>query len=313
MTPHTILDKEDIHSIISKYGLGQVNSFKVLSGGSENTNYLLRLKEDRYVLTICEQKTIEEATGLANLLEHLESQNFQSSKVVRNLKKESIEVHGDKPILLKHFIDGKIVATLPDHLLQMAGKQLGKLHTIEVPDYLPQEVNYGQNHFNEVAFYAPNSPFHLWLQAISAYLKPYLGLGLPKSLIHSDLFSDNIIVSENEQTITIMDFEEAANYYRVFDIGMALVGLCSKGDRIDLRIAKLFLEGYQQELRLTRPEQEALQAFTVYAAAAMTFWRHKNFNYTKPTSRLKDHYKELQTIANFVKEIPASDFRKIVE
>ena len=48
---------------------------------------------------------------------------------------------------------------------------------------------------------------------------------------------------------------------------------------INLKKASYLIKGYEQEIVLLDDELYALQAFTVYAGAAMTFWRHKNFNY----------------------------------
>ena len=97
-----------------------------------------------------------------------------------------------------------------------------------------------------------------------------------------------------------MDFEEATYYYRIYDIGMAIVGLCSENEKINLKKVAALLKGYVQEIDLTEKEQNALQPFTVYAAAAMSFWRHQNFNYTKPTPGMEDHYLELKNIAGCI-------------
>ena len=98
-----------------------------------------------------------------------------------------------------------------------------------------------------------------------------------------------------------MDFEEAAYYYRVFDIGMAIIGLCSEGKILNKEKVKSFLIGYTKVIKLIPDEKKALQAFTVYAGAAMTFWRHRSFNYVYPNIGLKNHYKALQTLADYAK------------
>jgi Ser/Thr protein kinase RdoA (MazF antagonist) len=71
------------------------------------------------------------------------------------------------------------------------------------------------------------------------------------------------------------------------------------------------LKGYGQEIKLLDLELNALQAFTVYAGAAMTFWRHKNFNYTRPDSKLSNHYMGLKVLADYMADQPADCFLKL--
>ena len=127
-------------------------------------------------------------------------------------------------------------------------------------------------------------------------------MNLPKALIHSDLFCDNVIVSEDKQNVTIIDFEETTYYYRIFDIGMAIIGSCSERNVLNQEKIKSLLHGYSKVIKLTPDEKRSLQAFTVYAGSSMTFWRHKNFNYVHPNIGLNDHYKALQILANYAKK-----------
>ena len=197
--------------------------------------------------------------------------------------------------------------------MELIGIQLGRLHQIKSPDYLPTALNYGIEHFGQVAIYAENSTFHIWLKKIKTQIIPYLSASLPRALIHSDVFYNNVIIEEDKSKVTIMDFEEATHYYRIFDIGMAIVGLCSENEEINLKKVAALLKGYAQEIELREQEQSALQTFTVYAAAAMSFWRHKNFNYINPSPGMEDHYLELKSIADFVNALPPHSFQQMME
>ena len=193
---YTTLDIAQIQELADHYGLGEIIAYKILNGGSENTNYLIESKKSRYVLTICEQKTMAEASHLARLLEHLANHGFKSSKIVRSINNKLVYNLDGKPVLLKLFLEGKIEANLSDHLLELIGIEMGKLHKIEVPDYIPQNLNYGREYFHEVAQYDKDSTFHLWLQQKEQQIAPYLNASLPKALIHSDIFYNNVIVSK---------------------------------------------------------------------------------------------------------------------
>jgi len=301
MLKYRILEKEDVNRILIPYGIKNLTHAKRLSGGSENTNYLITTKDHHYVLNLFEHKSIVHAKNLSLLLSYLKQYHFKTSLAVSTTYGKTVTLWKNTPIIIKHFIEGKIIDNLPNHLLELVGEALGKLHQIPPPSYLPKVLGYGQENFVLVHQYAPKTSFEYWLQSIEKYIQPYLKMDLPKALIHGDLFFDNVIVSQDEENVTIIDFEEATYYYRVFDIGMAIIGSCSVGKILKQDKIKSFLLGYAKEIKLIPNEKRVLQAFTVYAGAAMCFWRHRNFNYVHPNMGLNDHYKALQTLANYAK------------
>ncbi len=308
MAQYTILDAIDIQGILETYGLVGYKSHKILSGGSENTNYLVTTKSKNYVITVCEQKSLEKTIELASLLDYLTQNKFATSKIIKTKKDAYIIEWNTKPVMIKKFIAGDIIEDLPKNLLIALGKELARLHGIEAPSYLPKTVSYGIERFDEVLDYAPNSEFYKWLKTTQKYIEKQINPELPKALIHSDIFDNNVIVSDDRSTATIMDFEEACYYYRVFDIGMMIVGLCRSEKRLDLAKMKAILIGYQQEIQLVNIEKKALQAFTVYAAAATAFWRHQNFNHVNVDPTMKDHYLEMKQLADAIMKFPSNSF-----
>jgi len=297
---YTRLNEAEIKLVAVKFGFDAISDFKLLSGGSENTNYLIHTSKGKYVVSICEQKTVKEATALANLLAHLEAHHFSTSKIIYSSKGKPIILWKDQPVMVKQFIEGKIKRNLSAHLLQFIGGELAKLHQIKAPEYLTTKLGYGKEQFGNVKKYAANSAFDNWLEKIEQYIEPLFSLALPTVLIHSDLFWDNVIISEDENAATIMDFEEAACYYRIYDIGMAIIGLCAEEKTINFQKAKHLLKGYQKETKLLDREIKALKAFTIYAGASMTFWRHQNFIYLKPDPAKFDCYLGLKILTDFI-------------
>ena len=305
MAQYTVINDTNLEIILKRYGIGNIQSYKVLSGGSENTNYLVEALSKSFVLTICEQKSAQDAENLALLLNDLKLQNFSTSKLVATLKGAFTTLWNDKPVILKEFIEGTIIQDFSEDLLLYLGRELAKLHQVNVPDYVPRTLNYGSiERFDEVKVYAPNSSFYRWLKNTQCYIEDYISPELPKSLIHSDIFYSNVIVSEDRKVATIMDFEEACYYYRVFDIGMMIVGICFEGETINHKKMKSLLEGYKQENKLLEIEINSLKAFTVYAATATAFWRHQNFNYVNVDATLKDHYLEMKNLADTIMNLP---------
>lgn len=313
MSQYSVLIEADIKKIFRQYSIATIDSFVILSGGSENTNYKIWSENRKFVLTICEQKTLENALDLALLLDHLAKHDFETSEVIPNNSGELVSIWNGKPVMLKVFLEGDIIEDLPNQILVNLGVKMGELHRISPPSYLPKVLSYGQEYFNETKQYSINSSFDYWLSEIHRYILPYFSSNLPKALIHSDIFYSNVIVNQKKECACIMDFEEAANYYRIFDIGMTIVGLCCEKGKVNLEKTGFLLKGYQQIIDLQEVEKKALQAFTVYAAAAMTFWRHRNFNHTNPDPKMFDHYLDLKVIADAARNLPEEAFLDLLK
>ena len=311
MVQYTTLTKEEIEVVLENFSMNKLVDFKILVGGSVNTNYYVKTESGAYVLTVCEQKSETEARELAQLLEFLERCHFETSKIIRSKKNDSVIKFKGKYIMLKEFIDGEIQKELPHHLIELIGREIGKLHKIKAPEYLPKQLSFGKEQFVNVGKYAAQSSFDVWLKEKLASVQPYFSQDVPKALIHADVFFDNVIISKDKGSATIMDFEEAAYYYRVFDLGMAIIGSCAEGDRVNFKKVRSLLKGYRSQIDFLDIEIEALQAFTVYAGAAMTFWRHINFNYTKPDPSLSDHYLGLKVLVDHVDDQSADFFQNL--
>ena len=298
MIQYTLLSDQNIKEIASSFGLKKITHINKLTGGSENTNYLLKTENYSFVLNLFEHKSLNQVKNLGQLLLYLQKNDFKTSQPILTYDQKLILNWQNKPVMVKSFFEGKIMDNLPQHVIRLIGEKLGQLHQLAPVDYLPKILPYGYENFHLVNQYAESSSFSKWLFDIQKYIQPYLSLNLPKALIHSDIFTNNVVVSHDENNITILDFEEAAYYYRVFDLGMAIIGLCSVDELLNPEKVSQLLMGYGQIISLTGDEKAALQAFTVYAGASMSLWRHRNFNHIYPEMGLKNHYKALQILAD---------------
>ncbi len=308
MATYTVLNTIDLQTILLEYDIQEIQSFRVLHGGSENTNYLVSTMLKKYVLTICEQKTPKKTEELAFLLEHLEQNNFTTSKVVKTKKGSLVTIWKTKPVMIKEYLEGDIVTDLSKKTLNCLGKELAKLHQIKAPDYLSDTVDYGIEKFDRVKKYAPDSSFYFWLKTTQKYIEEHISTELPKALIHSDIFYNNVIVSKEGKQATIMDFEEACYYYRVFDIGMVIIGTCCMETSVNREKIQQLLQGYEAENKLMTVEKKVLKAFTVYAATATAFWRYQNFNFIHVVPHMKNHYLAMRNLADAVQKLPDTDF-----
>ncbi|MFK8164755.1 MAG: phosphotransferase [Lewinella sp.] len=298
MAVYTELTPADLKQVATIFGLAEIASVHNFAGGQENSNYHLQAGGQDFVLTLCENKTAEETQILIDTLLHLEIHGFNTTRIIPTRDGASqTKLHG-KPLLLKSYLSGLVADPLPLETMYPLGQAMARLHQVPTPRFLPDQLAYGRETFGPmVTKFGRPHPFLDWLGQVKTYLKKHLPKDLPRALIHADIFADNVILTPKHGPV-IMDFEEATNYYRVFDLGMAIVGTCYPEGHADLRASTELLRGYCSVEPLTQEEEASLPAATIYAAAAMASWRFWQFNIVQPGAGKQAHYQALQKIAD---------------
>ena len=310
MASYAHLAKPAVEALARRFGIGGIADFSVMNGGRENTSYCVETSTGTYVLTLWDQKSLKQATDLANLLAYLTDRGIRTSRVVAPSREPIVVVHDEKPVMLKRYVEGDVRSNLTGNLLVQLGGEIARLHKIPAPPYIPQSFLYGRSYFPEVTDSGLGHGYLEWLSEKNDYLQEQIPQDLPLALIHGDVFFDNVIV-QGDRLMAIIDFEEACQYYRCFDLGMVVVGVCRRRKGISFRKARQFIRGYQKETPLQVVERESLKAFAVYAAVATSFWRFRQYHLRRPEPRLYDKHVEMQALADSICEYPDSRFREL--
>ncbi len=309
MVKYTTLSKKEIEKLIAQYPVGDVLNFNFIEGGQSNSSYKVNTSEGQFVLTICDEKNYTEVQNYVHLLTYLEKHNFPTTRVISSIDQELFTSYKGKSVILKEFIEGTIFRELNSQMLFQLGKLLTSLHEISAPPYLPKSHPYGIDHFHEVISSQVNPSYSNWLREKQIALTQ-ISPNLPKGLIHSDVFYDNVLFTPNRTLAAIIDFEEACNYYLIFDLGMCLVGTCTSKGRLSLTKAKSFIEGYQSKRDLEASEKEALQTFAEYGAVATSFWRFRQHILLNPNENMMNSFLEMKLLADEIHSISADEFRE---
>jgi homoserine kinase type II len=273
--------KKDILAISQHYGISLLD-IQPMVGGWENSNFLASTKDKKYVITIFNEKSLVHVSHLKIFLDHLARAHFHTTRVVPPVgNDDAVMLISKRPVLVKEYIPGAVCADLDHNMLAQVGAAMAELHQIPPPDLLPKEHSYGRQHFSSVEDQDIDHTYEQWLAERSTYLEQAVDANLPRCLIHGDLFSDNVIF-EGDKLAAIIDFEEACHYFRLFDIGMGIVGLCAHSGKLNLAKARAFVQSYQRSEALLAEEMNYLQIFVEYAAVATSFWRFRKHNIDDP-------------------------------
>jgi homoserine kinase type II len=259
------------------------------------------------VLTIADEKSFRDVNNLGELLLHLEAQQFDTTRICLTTQGEISVAHENRPVFIKHFVEGYVDRHPGERVLEQAGHCMAILHGLPLQDYISGEHSYGLQEFPTVFEKAVDSEYELWLAEKYETFKKMIDPGLPKGLIHGDLFYDNLLMQDG-QFKTFIDFEEACHYYRIFDIGMAIVGLCSENGTINLSRVDRFVTGYQEISPLKDAEKSLLKLFAEYAAVATSFWRFRQYRIVRPSSENRNKHHEMMGLANAIMAIPDGEF-----
>lgn len=307
MAHYTVLDREKIESILAHYPVGGLVAFDPLDGGLANSSVRVETASGTYVLSVCDEKDMDEIFRLCAVLQCLADHDFPTTRVVAaNGGALYIEYQG-KPVYLKHFIAGQVIAALDKRQLFQVGSALARLHQIPPPTELSERFSYGIECFDELSHVASAASYHGWLSSCGARIKAACTGALPRGFVHGDLFFDNMLFEGGTLT-ALLDFEEACHYYRVFDIGMAAVGCCAPEGRFSLELTAALVNGYQSVRQLEQAEREVLQLQVEYGAAATSFWRYRQYNVRNPDREMMNHYKVMQDLAMQVQAVDPDVF-----
>ncbi len=307
MTLYTNLTSREIAEFAKTYSIGKVRNYYPMKRGYTNSNYFIQTNHQKYILTICEDKTPQQTRTLMNLLNHLHQHLFQSNQVIASKNDEYVLQYNDKPVYMKKFLEGEVVEKPTVQFIEHLGTRIAQLHNIKIPDDITTAFPYGLSYFAEITSIDLDHPYIEWLKTKSNYLHKSIPDQLPTGLVHGDIFPDNIIQKDGNLG-AIIDFEEVSNYPFIFDLGMATTGIFADYNVIDLCFPKALVKGYQKVRMLEPLEKELLKLFTFYGAVATSFWRFRQFHIRFPTPEKSTHHQYMVDIADKLYEMDNNKF-----
>ena len=305
MAQYTTLSRHTLNTILNCYELGSISQVTPLSGGQANSSSIVATDSGTYVVSICDEKTVDEIGLLTTALHHLKQHNIATTRLIETKDGKKFITHQHKPVFIKEFIEGTVPDKLSESMASQLGASLAKLHTIPVLTSLPQRFSYGVESFPEI--YNREDSFAGWLAQKAETIQGSLSESLPKGLIHGDLFADNTVFQE-ERLAAILDFEEVCHYFLIFDLGMCAAGCCCPEGTLSFELTSALCKGYQSIRQLSEAEKAVFQKHIEYAAVATAFWRFRQYNIRLPGTGMEHAYEEMKDLADAIAFIPDDVF-----
>lgn len=227
MAVYTQVPAEALAAFLRRYdGVGDLVSAKGIAEGVENSNYLVDTTASRFILTLYEKRVdAGDLPFFLDLLDHLAARGLPVPPAVKDRDGVAIQTLEGRPACLIRFLTGvSLTQPTPDQA-QTAGAALGRLHaaaadfagtranSLGVADWRPLLERCGA----DVDTIAPG--LFARIDTALAAIEAAWPHDLPHSVIHADLFPDNVLMLGAEVT-GLIDFYFACRDIRAYDVAV---------------------------------------------------------------------------------------------
>ena len=130
MAVYTRINKKDISFINKKFKNQKFLSFKGIKKGIENTNYLLKSKNSKFILTIFEKRVQKkEIPFFMKLMDQLNELRIKCPKPLKNRDDKYLFKIKNKVACVVSFLDGKDKKNLSFKNCYDIGKTVAHMHS----------------------------------------------------------------------------------------------------------------------------------------------------------------------------------------
>jgi len=322
MAVYTKINKNEIVFIFKKFCLNKIIKFQGIKKGIENTNYLLKTNNKKYILTIFEKRVKKkDLPFFMKLMDNLNKYNISCPKPLKNKNGKYLTLIKNKSACVVTFVEGKDKKKLSNKDCHEIGKNIAKLHKVSNKIKLFRKNSMSINSLDfllkSIKFKSKN--FSQNLQSIlkkNIYeIKKNWPKKLPSGIIHGDLFIDNIFFKKKNFT-GFIDFYFACNDYLMYEIAICINALCfdTKKNKffINKKKIKNLIKGYESVKKFSLNEKKNLNILCRGAALRYLLTRIYDFFNTPKTAliKIKDPGEYLQKLIIHNKLNEYSDYYK---
>ena len=287
MAVYTKISKKEISYINKKFEVEKIINFVGIKQGIENTNYLLKSKNNKFILTIFEKRVSQkEIPFFMKLMDRLNNFKINCPKPLKNKNGKYLIRIKNKTACIVSFLNGKDKKKLSLKNCFDIGKIIAKIHLSSKKIKLYRKNSMGIKNlnplFNSIKFKSKKfTNIPKFLKNNFKDIKKKWPKGLPNGIIHGDLFIDNVFFKNNKLS-GIIDFYFAANDYFMYEIAICINALCfdKKNSKflINKNKVKKLIKGYESIKKISIKEKKSLNILC--RGAAMRYFLTRLYDYT---------------------------------
>ncbi|OYW60268.1 MAG: homoserine kinase [Bosea sp. 12-68-7] len=296
MAVYTEVPDDEMAAFVARYGIGDLLSAKGIAEGVENSNYLLHTTQGFYILTLYEKRVNpDDLPFFLGLMQHLAARGLICPQPVGDSRGEMLGRLAGRPAAIVTFLDGLSVRRPAATHCQELGRGLALLHQAGA-DFGMERVNVlsvpGWRPLAEQAGPAADTVSAGLAGRVAAEIAVHEASwpqGLPRGVIHADLFPNNVFFLQNRLS-GLIDFYFACTDAFAYDLAICLNSWCFEADAsFNLTKGQAMLAGYESVRPLTEAEIEALPQFCRGSALRFLLTRLVDWLNVPPGALVKPH------------------------
>ena len=290
MAVYTHIGAEDMAQLIAAFDVGPLISAKGIAEGVSNSNWLVDTagtdgRGARFILTMYEKRmNTAELPFFLGLLDHLAAGGCPVPRTIHDRSGEAFRIwpspEGPKALALIEFLPGVSVDLPTPPQARAVGAALAGIH-LTARSFAGDRANSlglsgwrrladdCAGHFGEI-----DPGLGPLVAGELAQLEREWPGHLPQSVIHADLFPDNVLIV-GEDVSGLIDFYFACRDAMAYDLAVTHGAWCfdATGRRFDQAVSTALLAGYESVRHLTAAERAALPLLARGAALRFTLTR----------------------------------------
>jgi homoserine kinase type II len=265
MAVYTDVADDELRAFMAQYDIGEVLACKGIAEGVENSNFLVTTETGNFILTLYEKRVArQDLPFFIALLEHLAQHGVACPTPVRARDGIALRELCGRPAAVVTFLAGMWPRRIQPFHCAALGATLAALHRAGASFAMsrPNDLSVaGWRRLYEACrgrAAEVQAGLAEELEAELAVLEAEWPRGLPKGVIHADLFPDNVFFRDREVS-GLIDFYFACTDFLVYDLAICLNAWCFEADgSFNVTKARLLLDSYRRARPLAADELTAL-------------------------------------------------------
>ena len=296
MAVYTKINQKEINIIKENFNIDKIKSFKGIKQGIENTNYLLRSKKKKYILTIFEKRVSQkEIPFFMKLMDNLNRAKINCPKPLQTKNNKYLIKLKNKSACIVSFLEGKDKKILKTNDCYAIGKTIARMHVVTKKMKIKRINSMGIRNLKplleSIKFKSKKfSNLKIFLKNNLKDINKNWPKKLPQGIIHGDLFVDNIFFKKKKLS-GIIDFYFAANDYFMYEIAICINALCfdqKKGKfKMNSNKIKNLFKGYESVKKISLKEKKSINTLCRGAALRYLLTRLYDYSNTPKTALIK--------------------------
>jgi len=292
MAVYTHLDDADFRTLADAFGLGELRFHKGIAEGVSNSNFIIETARPgseetaRHIVTVYEERTeVADLPFFLGLLDYLARKGCPVPATIHDREGRSFREYKGKALAFIEFLPGITVSHPTPAQARAVGSALAEVHLASAGFAGTRRNGMGPDKWRSLleacgadGLASIDATLPSLVERELAAVCQSWPADLPRSVIHADLFPDNVLML-GDRVSGLIDFYFACTDITAYDVAVTHAAWCfdASGAQFDPAVSAALLAGYEAVRPLSTAERAALPLLA--RGAALRFLSTRAFDW----------------------------------